>query len=370
MNNNKKPGKKTCQKITVEHFAQIRVLYQISNVGGKELLDMFLQYGKAQVHMHAKKLISGEAGFDKCKLNKGRLKKLSVQDTKSIKHTLLKLRRTEGTLTSKCIQLQAGVTHVSNCTVIKNLNSSDYKYLQSHKKGLMIHKDTKLCLAYCKDIKKKKLGQDFWCNDIAFYLNGIGFEFKTNPLDQACAPQAREWQKPTEGLDINCVAKGKKEGCDNAKFMVRISHGKGVLFCKQYFGAITGLKFRSIMRSMFKAAFTTSGREDKCFLMGGSACQNAAVAHRFWDLMVCELVSILSRSPDLNLIGNFLNLVRMRLKQESIDKSITKENFKEFSERVQECIFGFCPKEIDPIIESVDKHVDLIIKQRGQRIKY
>ena len=152
--------------------------------------------------------------------------------------------------------------------------------------------------------------------------------------------------------------------------MIAISHGKGVLFQKQYFGAITGMKFGSIMRSKFKAAFTASGREDKRVLMDGCPRQNAAVSRRFWDRMRCELVSIPSRSPDLNPIGIFFNLVKMRLKQESIDKNITKENFEEFSERVQECVFGFRPDEIDPIIESMDKRVDLIIRRRGQRIKY
>ena len=369
-NNNKKLQKKTRQQITVEHSTQIRALYQVSNVRGKKLLDMFPQYNKAQVYVHAKKPINGETIFDKRKLNKGRPKKLNAQDSRSIQRTLLKLRKTEGTFTSKRIQLQAGVTHVSNRTVIRNLNSSGYKYLQSRKKGLMTQNDLKLRLKYCKDIKKKKLGRDYWCNDIAFYLDGVGFEFKTNPRDQARAPRAREWRKPTEGLDINCVAKGKKEGCTNAKFMVGISHGKGVLFCKQYFGAITGLKFRSIMRSTFKAAFIASGREEKRFLMDGCPRQNAAVCRRSWERMGCELVSIPSRSPDLNPIENFFNLVKMRLKQESIDKNITKEDFEEFSERVRQCVFGFRPEEIDPIIESMDKRVDLIIKRRGQRIKY
>ena len=59
----------------------------------------------------------------------------------------------------------------------------------------------------------------------------------------------------------------------------------------------------------------------------------------------------------------------MRLKQESIDKNITKENFEKFSKRVQECVFGFCFKENDPIIESMDKRVDLLIKQRGQIVE-
>ena len=102
--------------------------------------------------------------------------------------------------------------------------------------------------------------------------------------------------------------------------------------------------------------------------MDGCPRPSAAVAHRFWDRMGCELASIPLRSPDLNPIENFFNLVKMRLKQESIDKNITKENFEEFSKRVQECVFGFRLEKIDPIIESMDKRVDLIIKRRGQRI--
>ena len=109
-NNDKKPKKKTRQKITVEHSAQTRALYQILNVRRKKLLDIFPQYSKAQVYVHAKKPISGEAGFDKRKLNKGPPKKLSVQDTRRIKRTLLKRRRTEGIFTLKRIQLQVGVT--------------------------------------------------------------------------------------------------------------------------------------------------------------------------------------------------------------------------------------------------------------------
>ena len=104
-NNNEKPEKEVPQKIT------IRALYQISNARGKKLLDMFPQYSKTQGYVHAKKPINGKAGFDKRKLNKGRPKKLSVQDTRSIKRTFLKRRRTKRTFISKRVQLQAGVTH-------------------------------------------------------------------------------------------------------------------------------------------------------------------------------------------------------------------------------------------------------------------
>ena len=56
------------------------------------------------------------------------------------------------------------------------------------------------------------------------------FEFKTIPHDKARAPNSREWRKWGEGLDIGCVAKGKKEG--SANFIIAISYGKGVVLCE------------------------------------------------------------------------------------------------------------------------------------------
>ena len=79
-------------KISHEHSAQIRVAYQLSNVRGKNLIKMFPQYSKAAIYKHAKKPLNGEPVFDKRKMNKGRPKKLTVQDERCILHTIPKLR--------------------------------------------------------------------------------------------------------------------------------------------------------------------------------------------------------------------------------------------------------------------------------------
>ena len=75
-----------------------------------------------------------------------------------------------------------------------------------------------------------------WTDSIAFYLDGISFVYKTNPMDQACVPKGRVWRKKSEGLTQGCLAKGRKVGTGGkvAKFMVAISHGKGVLVCDRY----------------------------------------------------------------------------------------------------------------------------------------
>ena len=69
-----------------------------------------------------------------------------------------------------------------------------------------------------------------------FYLDGVSFIYKTNPMDQARAPKGRVWQKKSEGLKQGCLAKGSKveTGGKVAKMMVAITHGGGVIICERY----------------------------------------------------------------------------------------------------------------------------------------
>ena len=92
-------------KILHEHSAQIRAAYQLSSVRGKNLIKMFPQYSKAAIYKHAKTPLNGDPVFDKRKMNKGRPKKLTVQDERCILRTIPKLREELGNFTSKRVQL-------------------------------------------------------------------------------------------------------------------------------------------------------------------------------------------------------------------------------------------------------------------------
>ena len=357
------------KKVTLEHSCQIRAAYQLAGVKGKKLLKMFPQYCKAAVYKHARKPINGEATFDKRKNNTGRPRKLTVQDDRSIVRSIYKLRTLEGSFTSCRIQTEASVLSVCNRTVRRVMNKHKFYYLRSRKKGLLKPKDLRIRLKFCRNIRKMNCGQEFWNEDIAFYLDGKGFEYKVNPLDQARAPSAREWRKVSEGLCIGCVAKGKKEGATNANFMIAISHGKGVVLCRQYFGTITGLKFAEIVKKDFPKAFRNSSKT-KMFLMDGCPRQNSKVAMDAIDKVDGEVFSIPARSPDLNPIENFFNISQKQLRNEAISRNITKETFEQFSDRVKNCVLNFPAAEIDKIIESMNKRVNLVIKVKGQRIKY
>ena len=65
-----------------------------------------------------KKPINGEKVFDRRSTNKGRPRKLTLQDTRSIMRSVKKLRTQIGSFTSRRIQLGPGVVYgVSNRTL-------------------------------------------------------------------------------------------------------------------------------------------------------------------------------------------------------------------------------------------------------------
>ena len=112
-----------------------------------------------------------------------------MQDRRAILRAIPKLRKSCGSFTSPRVGLEAGVEFkVSNRTVRRILNEAGYHYFQSHKKGLLTQQDLKDRVKFCRKIRHRKLDQTFWNKMISFYLDGRGFEFKTNPLDHAQAP--------------------------------------------------------------------------------------------------------------------------------------------------------------------------------------
>ena len=73
----------------MEQSCQIRSIYQLCQVRGTKLLEMFPQYSRKP-------------------------SKLSLQDNPQIIRTIPKLQKSEGSVTSERLQLESGVCQVSN----------------------------------------------------------------------------------------------------------------------------------------------------------------------------------------------------------------------------------------------------------------
>ena len=188
----------------------IRYLHQDKKVAVSQLVKKYPMYSKSNIYRHAKIPVS-ELLSDKRKYNKGRPKLINARDNRKLISQLLKLRATEGSYTSKRVQTLSGLTHISNRTIRRCLNDSSYQYLQSRKKGRLSAADLKKRVKCVRNILKHYT-EDIWMKRISFYLDGKSFVFKSNPCDQAICPQSREWRKKSEGLKLNCTAKGRKVG--------------------------------------------------------------------------------------------------------------------------------------------------------------
>lgn len=66
-----------------------------------------------------------------------------------------------------------------------------YKHLQARKKGLLNENDRKVGTYARKTRKLLQTSPDFYTNHIAFYLNGVSFVHKYNPLNVAMQPKSR-----------------------------------------------------------------------------------------------------------------------------------------------------------------------------------
>ena len=113
-------------------------------------------------------------------------------------------------------------------------------------------------MKFAKDIKKYcDLGLSQ--SGIYFYLNAYHFIHKTNPIDQAKSPKSFIWRKENEGLTEGCTSKGNKarHGIKVARFLVAISIGKGICYCKHY-EKVCGKLFAEFIENIFLEIFKSS----------------------------------------------------------------------------------------------------------------
>ena len=87
------------------------------------------------------------------------------------------------------------------------------------------------------------------------------------------------------------------------------------------------------------------------------------------------VLSILPHGPDVNPIIKFFHLVSMKLKNETVERSLENETFQECSIRVKNNILEYLIVNINKIIASIDKtlyslRVAMMLSRSGNWIKY
>ena len=155
-----------------------------------------------------------------------------------------------------------------------------------------------------------------------------------------------------------------------AHFVVAIAYNNGVIICEQY-EKMNGKYFADFVRRNFDFMFSVCGKMiDKTFIQDGDPSQNSALARREWEKCGAMLLKIPPRSPDINPIENFFNIINEDLRSQAIENDITHETFQQFVDRVRNKMLNFPCKVINDIIDSMYKRMLLIKQNKGERLKY
>ena len=356
--------------VSVEISIHLRYLHQDLGLPLREVQKRYPKLSKTSIYRHMKKAI-GASSKDGRKKNKGRPPKLTDRDVRHIEASLQKLREDIGDLFSTDVQRDCNVTKVSNRTVRRSLAKKGYKFSQCRKKGQLTKEDCTKRLHFAR--RCKKIPEKLWTEGISFYLDGTGWVHKTNPSMNTRTSRTRTWKKKGESLSRHCTAKGKKEGVGGkmAKFIVAISHGKGVIACEQYTGHMDGEMFSEIIKEHFHDMFLNSANSvRKLFLQGGDPAQNSALARETWESLGYSMFYIPARSRDLNPIGNTFHLSGKKLKKEAKDFKLEKETYQQFCARAKATTLEFSSTIIDRTIESMARRIKAVIEAKGMRTKY
>ena len=239
----------------------------------------------------------------------------------------------------------------SRRTLYREVQRAGYKFLPVARKGLLSAEDRKTRLKFCKAMASKP--DSFWSKSLCFYLDCVSFTHRYNPFSSAGAPRGKLWRKPNERLVL--TGKGHHEGTEGRvmKFVVAISHGKGVVIFKELH-RMTGAWFAKFVKEVFPQAFLLSNK-GRLFLQDNCPCQNSRVAKKAVKRLSAAQFYIPPRSPDLNPIENIFHIVKQRLSDDAYNRRIYYETPAQFKRRIRETLDAVVRQHGDKTIESMPR---------------
>ena len=137
----------------------------------------------------------------------GRPELLTAHDKRKL-HLSFK-RGVDPNFTIKEVVQNSGIAlkSASYRTFVRYIKKMGYGFYASRNKGVMTTKDFKQQRKFGREMKAKSF--EYWTKDVAFYLDGVSFIYKRNPMSDALKAKNRVWRKRSEGLIF--TTKGSKD---------------------------------------------------------------------------------------------------------------------------------------------------------------
>lgn len=303
----------------------------------------------------------------------GRPRSVDRRSERKLIHEIQRFRDQDGggAFTLNELRANAGLHHVPLSTIRRVLNRNNYYCLAARRKGMLMTSDLKKRYRFARKMKKN-YRRDVWSKEITFYLDAKSFVYKRNPFSCVKNPKGRIWRTKKQGQEKGCTAKGSKTGTGgrNVHLLVCISHGHGVCAVQKY-EKMNGKYFTSYVKRKFPVLFQHFNKtRDKLWIQDGDPSQNCKSARAAWTSLGAKLINIPPRSPDVNPIENVFHLAVKALNRDTEENVITSETYEQFVNRITSILFNLPVSVINKTIESVSKRIDLIIANKGKRLKY
>ena len=133
--------------VSVRHSTQMASLHHQASLKISSIVKQFKQYIPATVYWRCKKPL------EKRSFNSRRLSRLAPQDKSSVLRAVLRLCQLGGSFTSLGAAMEAKIAENVHHTVRKVLNTANYHYCRSCKKGLLQAEDVNVRLEFPKSIR-------------------------------------------------------------------------------------------------------------------------------------------------------------------------------------------------------------------------
>jgi transposase len=301
----------------------------------------------------------------------GRPKSLSARDIRLLKRSITQLRHVNANFTLKELVRFSGLqsARASYSTFYREIKKMGFSFLNARKKGILTHRDCTRRYKFAQKWRKiLKIKPNLFHSNISFYLDGVSFVFKRQPMHEASLPKGKVWRSRREGLQL--TSKGSKDlpGGKRLQFLVAIAFNKGVVLAKQY-EHMSGKYFSDFIKTDLSKLFTGQ-TEQKWFVMDNDPSQTSKAARKAMNESGATLFAIPPRSPDLNPIENLFHIVKNQLDKQALSEAIHQETWQQFTARVHKTILQTPITFINNLLLSMPKRIYAVIKCKGYRSKY
>ena len=82
------------------------------------------------------------------------------------------------------------------------------------------------------------------------------------------------------------------------------------------------------------------------------------------------LIKLCIRSLHFAVIENVFPMVSRMLKRQAVQQQLRRETFQQFKNRVINTFYSISVETVNNLIRSMPKRIDMVIRNKGKRIKY